>query len=383
MKIKVFFIFLILSTFHFSYAQNREEFSILYLLPLQINANEKDINAYSTEYDIYADTQFQMLDFWKGAQLAIEEYQTGDHSFRVIVRDVYNDVAKVREIFNDKALMENVKLIVGPFFANDFAEAAQYAKELQIPIINPFSSRTDFLTDNPFVYKVKPSKSAIPQAIHNTFLKQEECNLILWYDNAYLEQVGQNYINYFTENQIPFQKIQVSESLSSLKALFSNEKRNIIISLYDNESTVLNQMRLISNYLTPINEEMERNRDTVTVMVFPESWLKHPLLDMDFYGLNNSYYFTPTYVDNNDETTLNFQMKYVEKFSSYPNTETFAYQGYDITKYFIEALLGHFTPAKLTASRYSFYKTPSGGFENERVRAIHIKDFQTEEYIPN
>ena len=84
MKIKFFCILFIFSIFQFSYAQNQDQFSILYLLPLQINANEKDINAYSTELDIYADPQFQMLDFWKGARLALQEYEMADKQIRFI-----------------------------------------------------------------------------------------------------------------------------------------------------------------------------------------------------------------------------------------------------------------------------------------------------------
>ncbi len=383
MKIKFFCILFIFSIFRFSYAQNQDHFSILYLLPLQINASEKDINAYSTELDIYADAQFQMLDFWKGAQLALQEYDMSDKQIRVIVRDVFNNSTKIGEIFRDDALMEDVKLIIGPFLAADFAEAARFAKEREIPIINPFSTRTDFLTDNPYVYKISPSKYAAPQAIYNTFLSDNNHNMILWYDKAYLEKEGKCYVDYFTQNGITFKKCQVSGSLSELKSLLSSEKQNIIISLYKNESVVLNQMRLLSNYLNPVNLENGENVDSTTMIFFPKEWLKYHLLDTDFYGLSNLFYFSSTYIDDADEVTLNFQLKYIEQYASVPNTENFAYQGYDITKYFMEALLGHFTPAKLTASRYNFHKIPDGGFENDRVRIIQIKDYKQKEYLPN
>lgn len=383
MKIKFFCILFIFSIFRFSYAQNQDQISILYLLPLQINANEKNINAYSTELDIYADPQFQMLDFWKGAQLALQEYEMADKQIRVIVRDVFNNSAKIGEIFRDNALMEDVKLIIGPFLATDFAEAARFAKEREIPIINPFSTRTDFLTGNPYVYKITPNKYAEPQAIYNTFLSDNNYNVILWYDNDYLEKEGKCFVDYFTENDVPFKKCHVSNSLSELISLISSEKQNIIVSLYDNESLVLNQMRLVSNYFNPVNVKNGENVDITTKFFFPKDWLKYPLLDTDFYGLSNIFYFSPTYIDNTDEITLNFQLKYIEQYASAPNTENFAYQGYDITKYFLEALLGHFTPARLTASRYNFYKIPDGGFENDKIRIIQIKDYKQKEYLPN
>lgn len=386
MKIKYFSILFIFSILQISYAQNKEASSILYLLPLQINAEEKDFTDYNSEYDIYADPQFQMLDFWKGAQIALQEYENQDAQLNIIVRDVYMDKHKIQSIFSDTQLMQDVKLIIGPFFASDFAEAAQYAKQLKIPIVNPFSSRTDFLDNNNFVYKVKPSQNAIPQAIHQYFLTDDDYNLILWYDENYLSKEGQNYIDYFTQNNIPFQKITTSTNFTTFCQKFSSNHKDIVIALFDEESLVLNQMRLFSNYINPAAEDANfiPTVDSNIVLIFPYKWLSHPLLDIDFYKLNNLYFFTDAFVDNEDENTLNFQLKYTQQFSSYPNIETFAYQGYDITKYFIGAVLGKFIHSKnaqkfLTVSRYSFSKTKNGGYENDAVRLIHIQDIKYQE----
>ena len=95
---------------------------------------------------------YQLMGFWNGAQMALDEYNAKGVSLNIIVRDISNNESKLRHLMENEALMRDVDLIVGPFFGKLFTIAAHYAKQYQIPIVIPFSSRQDFIEEKEYVF---------------------------------------------------------------------------------------------------------------------------------------------------------------------------------------------------------------------------------------
>ena len=130
-------------------------YKILYLIPFEIDN-------YTAPYikeceDMDNVRSYQLMGFWNGAQMAIEELGKDEtFHFEIVVRDVSNSESQLRKILEDKELMSDVNLIIGPFFSKLFTIAAEYAKQYQIPIVNPFTSRQDVVEGNEFVYKLIP-----------------------------------------------------------------------------------------------------------------------------------------------------------------------------------------------------------------------------------
>ena len=84
------------------------------------------------------------------------------------------------------------------------------------------------------------------------------------------------------------------------------------------------------------------------------------------------------------EKTKTFVYNYTQRYGVQPSLESFSFQGYDITCYFVELVLNHFDHDRVKVSPIafplSFDKSPDGGYENVNVQFLEIKD---DEIVPS
>jgi hypothetical protein len=356
-----------------SFAQTPKEITVLYLLPLHLEESNIDISKIESDFDIYEIPSFEMIGFWEGAQLALKTYEDSKNKVNVIVRDISTDEQKLIEILNNSKLMNDVDLIIGPFYGSLFPIAAKYAAEHKITIVNPFSSRTDFVRENPYVYKLIPPLSARPESIKKQILNfYPNHQVVLWYGNGDTLEL-KAYELYFQENDIPFTLAKLGQGSFITNLNLLTDTQNVVIALFNNQTQVINQMRLLSGV---------QNSYPIT-LIFPEEWLNISSLDDDFYSIKNLYYFTNCFVDLNLQTINDFRVHYVETYQSPCQLDRYSYQGYDITKYFIDLFFTGNIEKSVTytpmAYKLKFKQWTKGGYENDRVRLIQIQDFQRKE----
>lgn len=357
----------------FSFAQTPKEITVLYLLPLHLEESNIDVSKIESDFDIYEIPSFEMIGFWEGAKLALKTYEDSQNKINVIVRDVSTDEQKLVELLNNSKLMNDVDLIIGPFYGSLFPLAAKYAAEHKITIVNPFSSRTDFVRENPYVYKIVPPLSSRPESIKKQILTTySNHQVVLWYDSDDTVEL-KAYELYFKENAIPYTLAKVGQGSFSSNLNLTTDKQNVVIALFNNQTQVINQMRLLSGV---------QNSYPIT-LVFPEEWLNISSLDDDFYSIRNLYYFSNCFVDINLQSIKDYRVNYVETYQSPCQLDRYSFQGYDITKYFIELFFAGNIEKSVTytpmAYKFKFKQWTKGGYENDQIRLIQIQDFQRKE----
>lgn len=345
-------------------AQNEK--TVLFLIPFfsdQYNAST--VAAAKEEADMQAITSFQMMGFWAGAQIALDEYAAAGIPLKVIVKDVSDNESKLRSIMENKALMDKVDLIIGPFLGKQFAIAAHYAKEYKIPIVNPFSTRTDFLNNNEFVYKLLPALESRPATIAFLSDLYPKHQILIHADSTRKTKELQTYKNYFKEHAIPYKVVPLSSNLINH---IKEDIHNIIIVLDDDAARSL----LISRDLI-----YKTNLDNIT-MVVPDSWLNIPTYDVEYYSKLNLHFFSNYHVDNTLEQTKLFEHNYTDKFKTPPTITSYSYQGYDVTKFFIDLIRNDMdldrVKIETISYRFTLDKIPGGGYENVNVQLLEIKD---------
>ncbi|MBQ6070705.1 MAG: ABC transporter substrate-binding protein [Bacteroidales bacterium] len=365
MKKYIFSLFMILLAL-VPYSAGAKEKTILFLIPFYSQSYSSQQVASIREYeDLAAVKSFQLMGFWAGAQVALEEYNQKNTELKVIVRDVSDNESKLRAILEDRELMGQVDLIIGPFFSRPFAMAARYAKEYGIPIVNPFTNRTDFMAGNEYVYKLIPSMEARPATL--TFIADQfpKHQIILYADSSRRSRNVQIYTHYFKEKKIPYKCIPSSKTL--VKELLPGQK-NIVLSLM--EETAPNMM---------LSRELVYGIKPDDLMfIMPESMLKSNTVEVEYFDKLNVHFFSDYYVDFKNEQTQVFIHDYTERFKTPPTLENFAFQGYDVTRFFVEWLLNgkdlDLVKIEPIAYRLSFDKVPDGGYENVNVQFLEIID---------
>ncbi len=337
---------------------------ILYLIPFESNSYESPSIKECDDMDKVR--SYQLMGFWNGAQMAVEEMsRTGDVRFDVVVRDISNNEAKLRKVMEDEALMGEVDLIVGPFFGKLFSVAADYAKRYGIPIVNPFTSRQDFVEDNEYVYKLIPSLEVRPAMI--AFLAQQSnaFPIILYGDSIAKNKEQKIYCQYFDHNHIDY---RVVSKASAVISAIQKGKPQFVVTFFDNPA---------QNLIISRNLLYSDKTDNLTFVV-PASWLGSKTYDIEYYSKLNLHFFSDYYIDYEAEETKTFVYDYTQRFGVPPSLESFAFQGYDITRYFVSLVLNDLDQdrVKVTPIAFplSFDKQPSGGYENVNVQFLEVKD---------
>lgn len=339
-----------------------KEYKILYLIPFESDS-------YNSPYikeceDMDNVRSYRLMGFWNGAQMALEEYGK-DVKLNVIVKDISNDERKLRHVLEDQSLMNGLDLIVGPFFGKLFSIAAEYARQYQIPIVNPFTSRQDFIDGNEYVYKLMPSLEARPAMI--AFLAQQSnaFPIIIYGDSTSSNKEMQTYLRYFRENHIAY---EITPNASTVVSRLSNDKPRYVVTFYDNPA---------QNLIISRNLLYSKNIDNLTFVV-PETWMESKTYDIEYYSKLNLHFFSDYYIDFENELTKTFMYDYTQRYGVPPSLQNFAFQGYDITRFFVEFLLGQkdLDKVKVTPIAFplSFDKSPRGGYENVNVQFLEVKD---------
>lgn len=345
------------------FAQTGKRYTILYLIPFESAS-------YTTPYikeceDMDNVMSYRLMGFWNGSQLALEEYNTAGVPLTVIVRDVTNSDVKLRRILEDKDLMKDVDLIIGPFFSKLFAIAAEYAKEYQIPIVNPFTSRKDVVANNEFVYKLIPPREARPAMVAFMAQQAESFPILLYGDSTSSDRDMHVYRKYFQENHVPY---RFFTNVSTLVSNIQPSKHQYVIAFCDNPA---------QNLIISRNLLYSEKTENLTFIV-PESWLESKTYDIEYYSKLNLHYFSDYYIDYTGEKTKTFIYDYTQAYGVPPSLENFAFQGYDITRFFVEFLRNgkDFDRVNVTPTAFplSFDKASDGGYENVNVQFLEVKD---------
>lgn len=370
MRRLILFLFIILLSCSLFSQNNLDNKTILFFIPFATeHVNEIRVDEMTIDHDIYKVPSFELVGFWEGAQLALKEFEDQGVSLNVIVVDITDNEQKLKNILKDTTLMRDVDLIIGPFYAPLFEIAAKYSAIYEIPIVNPFSNRTDFLHGNPFVYKLIPATgSRFPLLKQLVIDKHRDKQVILYVENE-KHPDSQLYVDFFNQENIPFIKIPFQEEASNLIKQLSDVQHNIVVVLAQSVETIIANIRSLSSV-----EIMPPSS-----YIIPEKWLSDLESELIDFNRLEVLFFSNYHVDRYNEKRIYFDSEFIEQFLSPPDINRFSYQGYDITRYFVNYLLHDFdtTRFEYTPISFDFYfqKIEHGGYENQRSRLLQLIEF--------
>lgn len=346
-----------------SSSAQKGEYTILYLMPFDVGGYEAP-NAKECE-DMDRVRSYGLMGFWNGSQMALEEYADNGVKLNVIVRDITGGEVKLRNVLEDASMMEKVDLIIGPFFSKQFEVASQYAKQYEIPIVNPFTSHHSIIENNDFVFKLKPAPDVRPAMLSYLAQQNNAFPVIVYGDSSSTNKEWRNFKKYFDNNG---QKYVATTSASDVVSMLKPEKRQIVLCFEDNTARNLIISRSLL-YSKKINN---------LLFVIPETWLDSKTYDIEYYSQLNLHFFSDYYVDYGSEKTKVFIFDYTQRYGVPPMLSNYAFQGYDVTRFFVEYLLNDndIDRVKIMPLSYpfTFDKKEGEGYENVNGCFLEIID---------
>ncbi|MBA4321876.1 MAG: hypothetical protein C0408_03565, partial [Odoribacter sp.] len=326
------------------------------------------------------------LELFEGALLASDTLRSLGLDINLHVYDIKSDTIAVSRLIRSGALKE-MDLIIGPVYSNNLAIIAAYAGSYEIPVISPVPLQNNNpLNNNPFLFMANPSLEVAQEAIAKRIGNYGDNNFIFIHsDSARVNKDVESFKNKIFRQlitKIPYEDIRFKEfifysrsafkgdSISRLEHALSSQAKNFVI-IASEEAPVMSE--IIAELHT-----LSRKFD-IRVMGYPA-----------IRGLNNedfkNYFdlgielYSPYWIDYNTQDVRNFNASFRQKFLTEPNENSFAWEGYDITYYFLSGLALNgkkfisdpdmHNPDLLQTSFQFSRKAEGSGFENQKLFLI-------------
>ena len=114
--------------------------------------------------------QSRMVEYYQGFLMAVEQLKREGYSFVINTYDAGQKDNSLENLLSSSAF-NDVELIVGASYPKHCKELAKFAKEREIPLLIPFSSKKDEAINNPTVYVANGIQSFILPQISSRFVK--------------------------------------------------------------------------------------------------------------------------------------------------------------------------------------------------------------------
>ena len=364
----------------------QEAYRVALMTPLYLEQVDGQFLSAAPSNKLLLSKPFSFLHFYEGFMIAADSVvNSRNMQLELKVYDVDNDVKKAVEAIKDPWLA-TADMIIGPFYLKPFQVVLKFASDNNIPIVNPITQRSEIVDNQPNVIKVKPSlesqmaplDSLIKRYYHanNIFIIREKedsnpefieqineianrnidsCSYV---DNRHIVKVIKTHqkrwkylkvefeaSDYLTDNisldinvlkrniddSTAFRNQVVNinyerDSLHFVKNYASSMRNNLFI-VYGNDKVFANE---IVNKVTKLIEHYP-----ITVIMLPE-WSKFDRLFNDNLMKMHAIYFDDEFVDYQNIRTESFICKFRNRYETEPND--YAYQGFDIGWYFLNAL---------------------------------------------
>jgi ABC-type branched-subunit amino acid transport system substrate-binding protein/LysM repeat protein len=321
---------------------------------------------------------FRFIQFYHGFMMAADSLNKQGLKVKIYVYDVDQQSSKVSAVLQ-KPEMKKMDLIVGPFFKNSFSQVADFARENQIPVINPFSPRSDILEGNPFVFKLLPSVESQPEMVAKLVDRDfADHNVILYVANQFQHSDIIGKLKESVERADPagLRKVTIvdyaSDSIQGFKKYASLSKPNLVIIYAENEV-------LPAALLSRLTEMKDDYR--ISVIGLPE-WERLTNIETIYLIALNAHIFMASYTDETSEAIKRFTCSYRARYSDEPLY--YAFSGFDAGYFFLSALSDYgkdfenyleLVNLPLIQNQFRFVKKNEGGYDNSNWNVLQYFNY--------
>ena len=369
--------------------QSKEKVYVSVMMPLnldkigEISTSKFDIEQRGKrQYKV-----FEFVQFYEGILMALDELEKrGCHVVLNVVDVSSESDADVERAFKDHDVA-NSDFVVALLVKKPFQKVAELAKEHQVFVINPFSSRDEVVTDNPYVIKYMPSVHGVVKTLLDMVAVHHKGEQLVVVHSGNKARSGDEAL-YMAELQrqlderkdIKYTLFDWSANAKLTQTLKQN-KHNVMLSVFNqdkNKNTVY--VTTLLNRLSTLGSEVPTLMSTFNFI--------DEFANIDYEQLQNVNYTTPTvgYLDYARPLHKEFIDTYKTKFRTEPNT-LYAGVAHDIVLYFVSALWQQGSefwrhPESFSSPKGMLFplrmnqSTTQGGYENQAVDVYRMTNFK-------
>lgn len=320
----------------------------------------------------------KFLQFYEGVVLAVDSMQKAGMKIKLNVFDTKDNPEAVKSIINNEAF-KATDLIIGPVYENVQKEVARVAAMNQIPMVSPFTPKSDIINNYPQFYQINPTREYVTEATAEIITPSDSSiNFIVVRTSPYegtpegqlVELIRRKFE--FSENPVKgkftvydFRK----ERARGLPNILLPNKENVILIPSSDEGELSVAISNINNFAKDFS---------ITLIGASNYQQKYPSIEVAHFHNLKLKYINPYWVNYQDSSTIAYFEKFIADFGTEPNN--YGVQGFDAAYYFLNAI--HFygkdfedclpyLNVRLIQGNYYFKRISQwGGFMNQGVSVI-------------
>ena len=336
---------------------------------------------------------FDFLEMYEGILIACDTLRSLGLNINMHTYDIQEDTIEITRLIKSGKL-KDMDLIIGPVYSHNLSIVSDYAKNLGIPVVSPVPLKNNSaLVKNPTLFMASSSLEIAQKALSKKISEYYNNNFVFIHADSLGtdEDVKRFKKLIFTElsYKLPYEDIKFKEFLVDSKSMFNNDSinrlslalseqsKNIVIIACEEPSVISEVIDVVSGLSRRFN---------VQLFAYPiirdlDRLDQKELFDMDIMV------YSPYWIDYSKKNVRQFNLSFMQKFHTQPLEKSYAWQGYDITFYFLSGLAMHGKSfimhpenhyPELLQSDYNFNQKAAGdGFENQKLFMIrYTKDYQ-------
>ncbi|MBQ2489992.1 MAG: LysM peptidoglycan-binding domain-containing protein [Bacteroidales bacterium] len=318
-----------------SVAERKQVYNVFLLLPLytQDGLQEDDGQKVETLEAYERIKSFDFIQFYEAAMLAVEDIAAQDVKVNFYVKDVNerNNAELGRWIA--EGVFADADLIIGPFFRENFRTMLSYAQNHHIMIINPFTVAPVETSAQLFRTMATFGHQAVNLAeyIRQRYSKAQvlllnnggsDSRRISVYHSSMMKALQDN--PGISVKEVNYK----SGGVAAVQASLNPTCENFVVAFFDGEITV-----------THFIQSMNRKELENVTLVTSSDWRKYDKIETEYYSRLKTHYIDQFFVDYSDPEVIRFIDRFRERYNLEPTLDHFAFQGYDITLFFLTALI--------------------------------------------
>jgi len=333
------------------------------------------------------------IEMYEGILLAADTLRSLGLEINIHAYDIKSDTIELTRIIMSGDL-DNMDLIIGPIYSYNLAIVAAYAGKMKIPVVSPVALyNNSVLINNPYLFIANSSLEVAQNYLAKKASEFADHNFVFIHsDTAGTDQDVKNFkIKIISElsSRIPYEEIRFKEFFFYSRSAFDNDSINRLShALSENTGNVViiasEDGSVISEAMQDIHALMRKF--DVKVFGYPAIRGLGNLDPKYFFDLDIMIY-SPYWIDYNKRDIRQFNSDFRKKFLTEPVEESYAWNGYDITYYFLSGMAIHgkdfishpeIHNPDLLQTEFDFVRSSNNdGLENQKLFLVrYTKDYE-------
>ncbi len=311
------------------------------------------------------DEQVRMVEYYEGFLMAVDSLKGRGVSVDLYAYDSGQTIASVNRILN-KPEMKQMDIIFGPAHTEQVKPMADFAKQHNIRLVVPFTSKSDEIFNNPFVYQINTSQSYLYSEVYEHYLRKFPNANVVFLDAETGHNDKDDFIKGLKEElknkQITFKELK-GEGINpeNMKLAVDSLRENVLIPTSGKNVALI---KILPQMIVTAREHPNYN---MKLFGYPE-WQTYTHDHLSSFFELDTYFYSSFYTNNLFPAAIQFTQNYRRWFSkdmanTYPK---YGMLGFDMAFFFLQGL--HKYGSSFEDNMNQMMITPiQTGFKFERV----------------